>query len=65
LKIKLKGRHFDRTEVIKAESQAILNTLTEHGFHVAYKSWQKRWKRCIGAEGHCFEGDSGQQAQSF
>jgi hypothetical protein len=32
LKIKLKGRHFDTTEVIKAESQVVLNTLTERDF---------------------------------
>jgi hypothetical protein len=31
LKIKLKGRHFDTTEVTEAESQTVLNTLTEHG----------------------------------
>jgi hypothetical protein len=30
LKIKLKGRHFDTTEVREAESQAVLNSLTEH-----------------------------------
>jgi hypothetical protein len=28
LKIKLKDRHFETTEVIEAESQAVLNTLT-------------------------------------
>jgi hypothetical protein len=32
LKIKLKGRHFDTVEVIEAESQAVLNTLTEYDF---------------------------------
>jgi hypothetical protein len=26
LKIKLKGRHFDKTKMIEAESQAVLNT---------------------------------------
>jgi hypothetical protein len=30
LKIKLKGRHFDTIEVMEAESQAVLNILTEH-----------------------------------
>jgi hypothetical protein len=30
LKLKLKGHHFDITEVIEAEWQAVLNTLTEH-----------------------------------
>jgi hypothetical protein len=60
LKIKLKGRHFDTVEVIKAESQAVLNTHTEHNFQDAFKKWQKRWERCIRAEEDYFEGDSGQ-----
>jgi hypothetical protein len=38
LKIKLKGRHFDTIEVIEAESQAVLNTLTEHDFRDACKN---------------------------
>jgi hypothetical protein len=47
LKIKLKGRHFDTTEVIEAESQAVLNTLTEHDFQNAFKKRQKHWERRI------------------
>jgi hypothetical protein len=38
LKVKLKGRHFDTFEVIEVESQAVLNTLTEHGFQDAFKN---------------------------
>jgi hypothetical protein len=38
LKIKLKCRHFDTIEVIEAESQAVLNTLTEHDFQNAFKN---------------------------
>jgi predicted helicase len=37
LKIKLKGRYFGKNEVIEAESQAVLNTLREHGFQDAFK----------------------------
>jgi hypothetical protein len=37
LKIKLKSRHFGTIEVIKAESQTELNTLTEHNFQDAFK----------------------------
>jgi hypothetical protein len=44
LKITLKGSHFDTTEVIKAEWQVVLNTLTEHVFQDAFKKWQKRWE---------------------
>jgi hypothetical protein len=38
LKIKLKGCRFDTIEVIEAESQAVLNTLTEHNFQDAVKN---------------------------
>jgi hypothetical protein len=60
LKIQLKGCHFDTVEVIEAESQVVLNTLTEHGFQDAFEKWQKRWERCISAEGDYFKGDGGQ-----
>jgi hypothetical protein len=59
LKIKLKGHCFDTTEVIKAELQAMLNTLTAHDFQDAFKKWQKCWERCIRTQGD-FEGDVGQ-----
>jgi hypothetical protein len=32
----LRGCHFDTTEVIEAESQAVLNTFTEHNFQEAF-----------------------------
>jgi hypothetical protein len=38
LKIKLKGRHFDTIEVMEAELQAMLNTLTEYDFQDAFKN---------------------------
>jgi hypothetical protein len=38
LKKKWKGRHFDTTEVIEADSQAVLNTLTEHDLKDAFKN---------------------------
>jgi hypothetical protein len=43
MRIKLKGRHFDTNEVIKEDSQAMLNSFTEHGFQDAFRKWQKRW----------------------
>jgi hypothetical protein len=45
--LKLKGCHFDTTEVI----EAVLNTLTEHDFQEAFKKWQMRWEWCIHFEG--------------
>jgi hypothetical protein len=50
LKIKVKGHHSDTVEVIKAELQAVLNTLTEYDFQDAFKKWQKHWEWCICAE---------------
>jgi hypothetical protein len=44
LKIKLKGRHFDTTEVIETESKAALNTLTEHDFQDVFEKCQKFWE---------------------
>jgi hypothetical protein len=64
LKIKPKGRRFDTTKVIETESQVVLNTLKEHDFQGAFKKGQKRWERCISAEGDCFEGNGVQWAQS-
>jgi hypothetical protein len=60
LQIKLKGRHFDTTEVIEAESQAVLNTFTEHVFQDAFNKWQKRWERCKHRKGEYFERDGDQ-----
>jgi hypothetical protein len=57
LKIKLK-RH--TVEAIVAESQAMLNTFTEHDFQDAFKKWQKRCKRCIRVEGDYFKDGDGQ-----
>jgi hypothetical protein len=56
----LKDRHFDTTEVIEADSRAVMNTLSEHGFQDAYKKCQKFKERCIRAEGDYSEGDDGQ-----
>jgi hypothetical protein len=56
LKIKLNGRHFYTTEVMEAESQAVLNTLAEN----TASKLQKRWERCIRPEWVYFEGDGGQ-----
>jgi hypothetical protein len=59
-KIKLKGRHFDMIAVMEAESQAVLKNCTEQYFQDTFKKWQKRWERCISAEGDYFEGDGDQ-----
>jgi hypothetical protein len=60
LKIKLKGRHFDTTKVIEAESQVVLIILPEHSFQDAFRKWQKSWEQCISVERDYFEGDGWQ-----
>jgi hypothetical protein len=60
LKIKLKGHHPDTDEVLGAESQTLLNKLTERNFQDAIKNWQKIWECCILAEANYFQSDGGQ-----
>jgi hypothetical protein len=59
MKIKLKGRRFDTVEEIQAESQKVLKTLTQKDFQDSFRSWQKRWDRCVRSKGGYFEGDGG------
>jgi hypothetical protein len=39
--MKLKGCRLDTIEVIETESQAVLNTLTEHDFQDAFKNGRR------------------------
>jgi hypothetical protein len=43
LKIKLRGCHFNTLDVTEAESQAALNTLTEHDFQDVFKNGRSAW----------------------
>jgi len=58
MKLKLKGRRFDTIEKIQAESQRVLDTLTEKDFQEAFQKWRRRWGRCLHSGGNYFEGDS-------
>jgi hypothetical protein len=46
--------------VIEAESQAVLNTITEQDFQDAFTKWQKCWEWFIHTEGDYYEGNGGQ-----
>jgi hypothetical protein len=59
MKLKLKGRRFDTTEEIQAESKSVLDTLTEQEFQEAFQKWRRRWKLRLHAGGNYFEGDGG------
>jgi hypothetical protein len=60
MKLILKGRRFDSTEVIQTESQNVTKALTRNAFHKCFRSWKFRWNRCINAKGDYFEGDGGE-----
>jgi hypothetical protein len=57
MKLKLKGRQFDTIEDIPAETQKVLDTLTEKNFQDAFQKWRRRWDQCLHAGGYYFEGD--------
>jgi hypothetical protein len=54
--VKLKGRRFDTTEDIQAESQKVLDTLTEKDFQEAFQKWRRRWDWCLHVGRNYFEG---------
>jgi hypothetical protein len=41
-KLKVKGRRFDTNEEIEAESQRVLDTLTEKDFQEEFQKWRRR-----------------------
>jgi hypothetical protein len=43
MKLKLKGRRFDTIEEIQADSQRVLDTLTEKDFQETFQKWRRRW----------------------
>jgi hypothetical protein len=42
IKSKLKGHRFDTIEEIKAESERVLDALTEKDFQEAFQKWRRR-----------------------
>jgi hypothetical protein len=43
IKFKLKARRFDTNEEIQAESQRVLDTLTENDFQEGLQKWRRQW----------------------
>jgi hypothetical protein len=58
LKIKLNGRHFDTIEVMEAESQAVLNTLTDD-FQDAFKNGRRAGNGAYAHGRELIQGDGG------
>jgi hypothetical protein len=59
MKLKLKGHQFDTTEDIQAESQKVLDTLTEKDFQEAFQKWRRWWDRCLHAGRNYFKNVGG------
>jgi len=51
MKFKLKRRRFDTIEDIQAETQKVLDTLTEKYFQDEFPKRRRRWDRCLDAGG--------------
>jgi len=60
MKLQQKGHRFDRVEEIQQESPNVLGMLREQDFQHAFQQWQRRWDRCVAAQGNYFEGDAAQ-----
>ena len=56
MKLKLKGRRFVSIDDIQAETQKVLDALTEKDFQEAFQKWRRRWDRCLHEGGNYFEG---------
>jgi hypothetical protein len=54
MNLKLKGRLFDTNEELQAESQSVLDTVTEKDFQQAFQKWRRRRDRCLHAGGNYF-----------
>jgi len=55
-----KGSSLGTVEEIQRESQNVLGRLREQDFQHAFQQWQRRWDRCVAAQGDYFEGDAAQ-----
>jgi len=53
LKKVLKGHRFEATEGIKRISTKTLLDIQKEEFTKSFKQWQKRWAKCVAAEGNC------------
>ena len=55
LKKVLKGHRFEATEDIKRNSTKTLLDIPKEEFAKRFKQWQKRWAKCVVAEGNYVE----------
>ena len=54
---KLRVYRYETTEEMKEAVMKVIDTLTQEGFHGAFKELLERYNKCIAARGDYFEGD--------
>jgi hypothetical protein len=59
MKLKLKERQFDTIEEIQADSQTVLDTVTEKEFQEVFQKWRRCWDWGLHVGGNYFKGDGG------
>ena len=59
LKKVLKGHRFEATEDIKRNSTKTLLDIPKEEFPKCFQQWQKRWAKCVAAEGNYVEDNWG------
>jgi len=55
LKKVLKGHLFETMDDIKRNSTKTLLDILKEEFTKCFQQWQKRWAKCVAAEGNCVE----------
>jgi len=58
LKTHLKGRHFGTLDNIQKSVADELKGIPPEAFQHCYEQWKQRLRRCVAAQGNCFEGDN-------
>lgn len=57
LKMPLKGTRFQTREDIMQNATDHLRAIPKEDFQRCFQQWQKRWEKCVAAQGDYFEGD--------
>ena len=55
VKSSLKGHHHGTLSAVKEACTRTLKDLPESAYQGAFVSWQRRWQKCIDAQGMYFE----------
>jgi len=55
IKKELGGRKFENVKNLAWAVQAMSDSIPKDEYYKAFRSWQKRLKRCIEVGGECFE----------